>query len=515
MHAYTLTGNEQALELAEGIGRWVHGRLSQCTPQQRESMWSIYIGGEYGGINEALIDLYWASEAADREVFLETAGYFDLNSLVDSCAENVDTLDGKHANQHVPQFGGYIKMYAATGGPRYLDATKNFFTMINPGRMYAHGGTGEGEMWGPANTVAGDIGRRNAESCAAYNMLKVSRYLFFTEQNPEYMDYYERTVLNHILGGRRNRESTTSPENLYMYPVHPGATKEYGGGNTGTCCGGTALESHVKYQDTVYARSQDSTTLFVNLYMGSTLTWQDKGLRLSQVTDYPRSETSTFTFLEAPGDELTIRFRIPGWITRPASITVNGAPAEVSLEAGTYASLTRQWSAGDEVEVTIPLDLRVEQTVDRPDIQSLHHGPTVLNMLDNGTSFVPVSLYGAMDLGGRIGRGVRWDGEHVTVDGHRFEPAYTGNDTRYHMYFERRERDVVFAGRSSGAVNPARPDGTTLLDEVWSAAPFVGRTDFLEKVRSVTADYQADGLLTARNRQRILLTAAQSPIDAP
>lgn len=513
VHAYTLAGNELALDLAEGIGRWVHSRLSRCTPQQLEQMWSIYIGGEYGGMNDVLVDLYRASTATDRQLFLETAGYFDLNSLIDACAENRDTLNGKHANQHIPQFSGYIKRYAETGDARYLNATKNFFTMINPGRMYAHGGTGEGEMWGPPNTVAGDIGRRNAESCAAYNMLKVARYLFFTEQNPEYMDYYERTVLNHILGGRRNNVSTTSPENLYMYPVHPGATKEYGNGNIGTCCGGTALESHVKYQDTVYARSQDAGTLYVNLYMGSTLTWQEKGLRLSQVTDYPRSETSTFTVLEAPTDGLTIAFRIPRWITSEASITVNGAPAGVAVERGSYASVTREWRVGDVVEVRIPLDLRTEPTVDRPDIQSLHHGPTVLNMLGSETSFVPLSLYGMMDLKGRLTGGARWSGDNVTIGGRTFEPAYNGNSQPYHMYFERRERDVVFAGRSAGVTNPARQDGTTLLDEIWSGAPFADRAEFLEQVRAVTAAYQAEGLLTARNRQRVLLAAAQSPID--
>ena len=38
--------------------------------------------------------------------------------------------------------------------------------------------------------------------------------------------------------------------------------------------------------------------------------------------------------------------------------------------------------------------------------------------------------------------------------------------------------------------------------------------EFLEQVRAVTAAYQADGLLTSRNRQRILLAAGQSTIDA-
>src|SRR5699024_6645204 len=77
VHAYRRTGSQQALTLAEGIGCWVHSRLSRCTPQQLEQMWGIYIGGEYGGMNDVLVDLYWASTATDRGIFLETARMFD------------------------------------------------------------------------------------------------------------------------------------------------------------------------------------------------------------------------------------------------------------------------------------------------------------------------------------------------------------------------------------------------------------------------------------------------------
>src|SRR5450759_2709899 len=96
-------------------------------------------------------------------------------------------------------------------------------------------------------------------------MLKVSRMLFFHTQDPKYMDYYERTVTNHILGSRRNRDHDTSPEVAYMFQVQPGGRKEFG--NTGTCCGGTGLENHVKYQDSIYFRAADGSALYVNLYI--------------------------------------------------------------------------------------------------------------------------------------------------------------------------------------------------------------------------------------------------------
>jgi len=512
LDAHALAGSTKALELAEGIGHWVRSRLSKCTPSQLASMWGSYIAGEYGGMNEVLVELYWRSGDAAKDEFLEAAELFTLHTLVDACAAGEDTLDRKHANQHIPQFPGYIKLAAETGNAHYLDAAKGFFDMVVPGRSYAHGGTGEGELWGPAKTVAGDIGPRNAESCAAYNMLKVASQLFFTEHDPAYMDYAERTVLNHILGGRRNRESTTGPENLYMFPVNPGARKEYGNGNIGTCCGGTGLESHVKYQESIYFRSADQTELYVNLYIASTLVWEETGLELEQASSYPEAETSTLTIAKAPDAPLRVRLRVPGW-TRGATIAVNGEPIDGEVVSGSYASIDRTWAAGDTIEVRLPLALRAEPTIDRADIQALMYGPVVLTATSASTNYLRVSLADRLDLSGAVARGAeRGDGNRFSIGGVSYEPAYNGNDVAYHMYFQRDEPWVTFAGQSSGVANPSR-SGTTLLDEIWAGAPFDSRAAFLAAVSDASAAYVADGRLTSRNRQRILLAAGRAPID--
>lgn len=513
LDAHALAGSDQALALAEGIGHWVFSRLSQCTPAQLARMWGSYIAGEYGGMNEVLVELYWRSADPQKSEFLDAAKLFTLHTLVDACAAGTDTLNGKHANQHIPQFPGYIKLAAETGDAHYLDATKGFYDLVVPGRVYAHGGTGEGELWGPAGAVAGDIGPRNAESCAAYNMLKVASYLFFNEQNPKYMDYYERTVLNHILGGRRNQESTSGPENLYMFPVHPGARKEYGNGNIGTCCGGTGLESHVKYQEGIYFRSADQTELYVNLYLASTLTWDETGLELEQVSSYPEGETSTLTVKSAPSGPLTVHLRVPAW-SSGVEIEVNGAPAGVDVEPGTYATIARTWAAGDTITVRIPLAVRVEAAVDRADIQTLMYGPVVLTATSSSSSYLKVSLADRLNLNGNVSRGISKTAANVfTIGSLSYEPAYNGRDVAYHMYFQRNEPTVTFAGRDSGVANPRR-SGSTLLDDVWAQAPFADRSAFLDAVGAVTASYVADGLLTARNRQKILLAAGRAPIDA-
>lgn len=514
---YQYAGNKDALDLAEGIGHWTYSRLSKCKPEQLQKMWDIYIGGEYGGMNESLVDLYAISEDPDKDEFLKASKFFNTNKLLNNCAVGNDILNDLHANQHIPQFVGYAKE-AGLGekDAQYLKATEGFWGMIVPGRMYAHGGTGEGELWGPAHTVAGDIGKRNAESCAAYNMLKVSRYLFFIDQKPKYMDYYERTLLNHILGGKSrdiDSKNELSPGNCYMYPVHPAAEKEYGDGNIGTCCGGTALESHSKYQDSIYFHSTDNTELYVNLYIPSTVKWKSAGLELLQETNYPEEETSLLTIQKAPKSAMTIKLRIPAW-AEGAAVSVNGTAVE-KVTSGDYVAISRTWSAGDKITVTIPLALRIEATDDRKDIQALFYGPTLLNALNPSGKFIARGFYERNGLDGSIKLGIEkkpGTKNYFIIDGDEFEPAYNGNNTPYHMYFQRADTYVGFAGKVTNVRNPKRPatgesEETTLMDEIWSAAPFENREKFLEKVKATSLKYQKDGLLSSRSRQTILLAA--------
>src|SRR6202011_778588 len=52
--------------------------------------------------------------------------------------------------------------------------------------------------------------------------------------------------------------------------------------------------------------------------------------------------------------------RIPGW-TSGAELRVNGAPQRPVPVAGTYHELRRVWSAGDVVDLTLPMPAQLLQ----------------------------------------------------------------------------------------------------------------------------------------------------------
>src|SRR5690606_11373200 len=186
LDTYEVAGNRKALDVAKGMGDWVHARLSALAPETRTGMWNTYIAGEYGGMNEVMARLF---RLTGERRFLETAKLFDNTTLffgndarAHGLAMNVDTIRGKHANQHIPQITGAPETFRNTQEMPYYRIASNFWDIVNRGYMYSIGGVAgarspdnpecflaePGTLW--ENGFAG--GGQN-ETCATYNLLKL------------------------------------------------------------------------------------------------------------------------------------------------------------------------------------------------------------------------------------------------------------------------------------------------------------------------------------------------------
>lgn len=515
LDAFELAGNAQALTVVTRMGHWVAGRLEKLDDDRRQRMWSLYIAGEFGGMNETLTRL---SVVADEPRFLAAARWFDQRDLIDAGAAGRDILDGMHANQHLPQLVGYVHEYERTGERRYLDAAIGVFDQVVPGRMYAHGGTGESELWGPARTVAGDIGRRNAETCATYNLVKLAELLFAHTLEPRFLAYAERARLNHILGSRRDVFSDESPEVTYMFPVHAGALPEYD--NIGTCCGGTGLENHVGHHGGIFfAGSGDRAELWVARYTPAELRWPERGLRIAIEQEHPFADRVTLRVqVDSPQPvRLRLHLRIPDWVAGEAGVVVG----ELALTpaAGGFATVEQDWRDGDTVELTLPATLRAEPTIDDPALRSLAFGPHVLVARDGGTTAIERPWDGRRMPAGAI----RADVEDVAaalagagavpVAGLRFEPVWNGSDERYHLYGRAVDPTIGFAGVDTGVPARRRADGTSLLDDLWTEPAPPDDADLLDRIVAVCRDGLA-GAVVNGSEARAIVTAAVEALGA-
>lgn len=70
----------------------------------------------------------------------------------------------------------------------------------------------------------------------------------------------------------------------------------------------------------------------------------------------------------------------------------------------------------------------------------------------------------------------------------------------------------LHGGIHSGVLNPERPDGCTLLDEIWAGEPFASHTAFLSLVNRLTLQFVAAGLLNPQQRGKIQSAAARSQV---
>lgn len=387
LDCYEVGGNEKALQVARDMGLWVYKRLSLVPKATRIKMWNRYIAGEYGGMNEVMARLFRLTK---EESFLKCAVLFDNIDFFFGNAEcahglacNVDTLGGKHANQHIPQITGALETYKAVKELRYYRVAENFWDICTRSYMYSIGGVAGAKN--PKNsecfTARPDTlfangfnkGGQN-ETCATYNLLKLSRQLFMFQPGGKYMDYYERALYNHILAS----VAEDNPGNTYHVPLNPGARKHFG--NAGmdgfSCCNGTALESSTKLQDSIYFKSADDKALYVNLFVPSTLTWAARNMVLKQSTDFPYADTTRLT-ITGEG-EFALNIRVPGWAGRGFFVRINGKEQAVSAKPGSYLCLRRTWKNKDAIDIRMPLHFYLVPLMDKPSIVSIFYGPVLL-----------------------------------------------------------------------------------------------------------------------------------------
>ena len=203
-------------------------------------------------------------------------------------------------------------------------------------------------------------------------MLKLTRALFLHDPRPEYADYYERTLYNGILASQDPESGMAT----YFQGARPGYMKLYHTPEDSFwCCTGTGMENHVKYRDAIYFH--DDNTLYVNLFVPSSVRWRERGAVLSQVTAFPEAPTTMLRWKLQRPIQLTLKLRHPRW-SRTATVLVNGLEVARSTAPGSYVELTRTWTSGDEVDLRLAMEASTESAPAAPDIVAFTYGPLVL-----------------------------------------------------------------------------------------------------------------------------------------
>jgi DUF1680 family protein len=383
--AYRHTGNQTALDIEVKFAQWAASYLDPMDEATVQRM----LATEFGGMNEMMADLY--ADTGDKR-WLDLSYKFEHKAVLDPLKRGDDPLSSLHGNTQVPKLVGSAARYAYTGDKADLAAATVFWDRVVNHHTFATGGHGKDEYFREPDKLGNITEGRTAETCNVYNMLKLTRKLFALQPDIRYAEFHERALFNHILGSIDSQDGAT----CYMVPVGSGVRREYADMQRSfTCCVGTGMESHALHGLGLYY--EDGKKLWVNLYAPSTAQWESAGVKLHMGTTFPEGQSATLTLDLKARKLFTLALRRPAWAENGFAVRVNGQAIANLPGPGSYVEITRTWTPGDRVSLTLPKSLRIETLPDNPRKAVVMLGPLVL----------------AGDLGAAPRRGDDGDGDGV------------------------------------------------------------------------------------------------------
>jgi DUF1680 family protein len=230
------------------------------------------------------------------------------------------------------------------------------------------------------------------ETCASVGMDYWNHRQFLLHGDAKYVDVMERTLYNGLISGVSLKGDTFFyPNPLESNGQH--ARQQWFGV---ACCPGNITRFMASVPGYIYAKRGD--VLFVNLFAAGSADADLAGgkVKIAQQTRYPWDGAVRMTLTPDQARAFTVNVRIPGWARDepvPGSLYrfMDQAPAQPSLKVqehdvpmkieNGYVAINRTWTAGDAIELNLPMPVRRIVADDRVDADrnrvALQRGPIV------------------------------------------------------------------------------------------------------------------------------------------
>ena len=366
LDAHALAGSTQALGVLEKVAGYFAGVFDALDHQQMQTL----LDSEFGGLNESYIEL---GARTGNPRWTAIGKRLRHEKVVDPAIAGKDDLPHRHANTQVPKFIGEARQFEVTGDADSAAAARFFWETVVTHYSYVIGGNADREYFQQPDTVASFLTEQTCEHCNSYNMLKLTRHLYQWTPQSRYFDYYERTLHNHTMAAQHAETGMFA----YMMPMISGGERAFSDKfDSFWCCVGTGMEAHAQFGDSIYW--QDEQSLYVNLYISSTLDWKERGLALQLDSGVPDNGKVRLQIDRADGKApRRLLLRVPAWSEGRFSLRVNGQAQHAKAEDG-YVVLARAWKAGDVVDVEFDMPLRLEHAAGDENSIVVMRGPLAL-----------------------------------------------------------------------------------------------------------------------------------------
>lgn len=210
--------------------------------------------------------------------------------------------------------------------------------------------TGAVGLWENWNDVQEGRGK-TAETCSTAYQIRIFDAFLRMEGNSLYGDILERMIYNTLFAaqspdGRKLRYFTSLEGNRVYFDKDT------------YCCPSNFRRIIAELPTFVYYQS--AAGVVVNLYTPSeaTITLNDElSLKIRQETEYPTNGRVVIHLDTSKPAKFPLQLRIPRWCDK-ATVSVNGKSWEKPIVSGEFLALEREWNAGDQVILDMPMSFR-------------------------------------------------------------------------------------------------------------------------------------------------------------
>jgi len=398
---YRVTGQTNFLQIACRAADYLEGVFKHPTPElaAHDMCPSHYMG---------LLDLYRAT--GERRYLALAKKMFAMRDLVrDGTADNQDRLpfarqveaEG-HAVRANYLYAGATDLFLETGDTNLWAPLPVLWTNVVTEKMYVTGGCGalydgaspDGTRDQKTITRVHQAYGRNFqlpnitahnETCANIGNALWNWRMFLATGEARFMDVVELEWNNAVLAGM----ALDGTNFFYANPLRVTEPLPLALRWSRTrvpfvisfCCPPNLVRTLAESASYAYAVSANA--IWVNLYGANSVTAplaSGEKIQLVQTTEYPWNGRVRIKILVGAKKEFALKLRIPGWAAG-ASVRVNGAPTDCTVQPESYCDIRREWRAGDFVDLDLPMPTRlleanplVEEAVNQV---AIRRGPVV------------------------------------------------------------------------------------------------------------------------------------------
>ena len=408
---YQATGKRNLLDVAVKNAKHIYHVFFEGDPNYNDGK-PVNQAPGHQEIELALIKLYRVT--GDAQLLDMAKRFIDIRGVTYQ-PEGSGVMEASYAQQHLPVreqteavghavratylYSGMADVSLLTNDNTLRPALETIWEDIVNTRMHITGGLGaiHGiEGFGPQY----ELPNANAynETCAAVGNVLFNHRMFLLEKDGKYMDVAEVSLLNNVLAGV-NMEGNKF---FYVNPLEHDGIKPINQGVSGraewfgtACCPTNLARLIPQVSGLMYAYTENE--LYCSFYAGSevNIPLASGTVNIKQKTNYPFDETVTFTV--GASHSFSLKLRIPTWARNQFvpgelyhytdhspetwTISINGKPYNTAVIDKGFVSISRKWSEGDKVVLSIPMPVRkinasnkVEANIDRI---AISRGPLV------------------------------------------------------------------------------------------------------------------------------------------